>query len=57
MLRVVFGWENDIEELIRDERKYFPNSTDTSANIDSGTSFPWRASGYPSIKMAWRHQC
>jgi hypothetical protein len=22
MLRVVFGWENDIDELIRDERKF-----------------------------------
>jgi len=22
MLRVVFGWHGDIEELIRDERKY-----------------------------------
>lgn len=43
MLRVVFGWENDIEELIRDERKLISHYKLLRRVTDfcSGPSYRW----------------
>lgn len=54
MLRVVFGWDNDIDELIKDERKFCesnPNGEILTRN--SCTPSTWLCRCRSSIKMAW----
>lgn len=54
MLRIVFGWENDIEELIRDERMFmFPSAWIWT---DNRSCTPHRriSSSRAAFQVAWR---
>jgi hypothetical protein len=58
MLKVVFGWDSDIDELVRDERKlsetYFP---ELQANYHSHTAPCGLCCRCSSFQMAGRHRC
>jgi hypothetical protein len=60
MLRVVFGWENDIEELVRDERKSSNirlMANPCTTNIYSGSSPIGFCRSSASFQMARRPRC
>jgi hypothetical protein len=52
MLKVVFGWDNDIDELVQDECKFSHAARKYFANFTSGTSRAWLCRRRPSFEMA-----
>jgi hypothetical protein len=52
MLRIVFGWENDIEELIRDERTYNALLPEYTTNNPSCPPSAWLSRGRAAFEVA-----
>jgi hypothetical protein len=53
MLKVVFGWDNDIDELVQDECKLTSSfCSGNLTNFHSGTSHPRIGSRCTSLQMA-----
>lgn len=57
MLKVVFGWDNDIDELVQDERKIFWYLVIAHANVFSCTPSTRFSCSCSSFKMARRSWC